>query len=123
MTTTETIRDLQEEVNRALLCSDWATLDRLVAADARIVGPRGFMISRDEWIDAHRTGDYEQGRLETGDTEVFGYDNTGVRIDLVESECRYKGETITGRFRVMQTWATRDGDWQLVGLQYTTVAA
>ena len=54
MTTTgETIRDLQNQVNRALLASDTQTLHDLVAPDARIIGPRGFLIGRDEWIGVH----------------------------------------------------------------------
>jgi len=58
----------------------------------------------------------------TGREVARAYDGTGVRCDLVESECLYRGETISGRFRVMQVWATVDGRWQLVGVQYTATS-
>jgi hypothetical protein len=67
MTTSgETIRDLQDQVNRALLASDTRTLNDLVAPDARIIGLRGFLIGRDEWIGVHEGGDFRQERLEVG---------------------------------------------------------
>jgi hypothetical protein len=117
----ETIRTLQDRVNAALLASDWATLNDLVAPDARIIGPKGFTISRDEWIGAHQETGYQQVRLDVTDTEVHAYDHAGVRIDAVESECAYHGETITGRFRVTQAWMTDHGRWQLAALQYTSL--
>jgi hypothetical protein len=58
------------------------------------------MIGREEWISAHQDSGYQQVKLDTTETEVHSYDGAGVRFDLVESECNFHGETITGRFRV-----------------------
>jgi hypothetical protein len=118
-----TIRALQDQVNAALLGSDWETLDRLIAPDARIIGPRGFMISRDEWIGVHKGSDYQQVRLEAKDTEVHAYERSGIRLDVMESECVYRGETIAGGFRVMQVWVTDRSRWQLAAVQYTALPA
>jgi hypothetical protein len=117
----ETISALQDKVNTALLKSDWQTLNDLVAPDARIIGPRGFIIDRDEWIGVHQRADYQQVKLEANETETRSYGRAGIRCDVVESECIYQGETIAGRFRVMQVWVTRDERWQLAGIQYTAV--
>jgi Domain of unknown function (DUF4440) len=121
MTMEQTIRTLQDRVNQALLASDWATLNDLVAPNARIIGPKGFMISRDEWIGAHQDTGYQQVRLDATDTEVHAYDQAGIRVDSVESECTYHGETITGRLRVTQAWMTEHGQWQLAAVQYTAL--
>jgi Domain of unknown function (DUF4440) len=113
---------LQDRVNQALLTGDWHTLSDLVAPDALITGPRGYVISRDSWINVHREEAYEQVRLDVVESAVHAYDATGIRFDLVESECLYHGEEIKGRFRVSQVWA-RDGErWQLASVQYTTAA-
>jgi hypothetical protein len=117
--TVETIRDLQDQVNAALLGGDWETLHRLVAERALVIGPKGFMIRRDEWIGVHQEGAYEQRRLATSDTHVEVYDGAGVRVDTVDSECLYHGESITGTFRVCQTWALDGGEWRLAAVQYT----
>ena len=116
------IDTLQNRVNHALLTGDWHTLNDLVAPDAVITGPRGYTIDRDEWIRVHREEAYEQVRLEVVESAVRSFDAAGARFDLVESECLYHGETIKGRFRVSQLWATDTGRWQLAGIQYTTAA-
>ncbi|HEY1321724.1 MAG TPA: nuclear transport factor 2 family protein [Streptosporangiaceae bacterium] len=121
-TTTDTVRALQDQVNAALLGSDWETLNQLVSPDARIIGPKGFMIDRDTWVGVHQESHYEQVRLQPAETEVHAYGNAGIRIDVVDSECRYKGQTITGHFRVSQVWAADRERWQLVTVQYTSIA-
>lgn len=117
------ISALQDRVNAALLGADWETLDDLVAPDAQIVGPKGFLISRDVWIGVHQEAAYEQVRLEVTESQVHAYDRAGVRVDSVESECLYDGETINGAFRVTQAWTTDHGRWQLVAMQYTALPA
>jgi len=119
----QTVRSLQDRVNAALLGSDWETLDELVSPYARIIGPKGFIITRDEWIGVHKESDYQQVRLETSETDVHTYDNAGIRFDVVDSECTYKGETIAGRFRVTQVWVTDHGKWRLAAVQYTPLPA
>lgn len=119
---TDTVHEMQDKVNAALLGADWDTLDELVAPDAVITGPRGFTIDRDEWITVHQESGYEQVRLDVTESAVRGYDGGGIRSDLVESECRYRGETIEGRFRVLQVWVTDAGRSRLAAVQYTSVA-
>ena len=116
------IDTLQDRVNQALLTGDWHTLSDLVAPDALITGPRGYMIGRDEWIGVHREEAYEQVRLDVVESVVHTYTMSGIRFDLVESQCLYRGEEINGRFRVSQVWASDDGRWQLASVQYTTAA-
>jgi hypothetical protein len=111
---------LQGRVNAALVAGDWQTLTDLVATDAVITGPRGFVIDRDTWINVHQEEAYQQVRLDVVESVAHAYDSAGVRFDLVESECLYHGEVITGRFRVSQTWVTTGGRWQLAAVQYTS---
>jgi hypothetical protein len=118
----DAIHALQDRVNAALLGSDWQTLNDLIAPEARIIGPKGYMIDRDEWIGHHQLAEYEQVRLDVTEAEVHTYDRVGLRFDTVESECLYKGERITGRFRVTQVWVTDHDRWQLVAVQYTSLA-
>jgi hypothetical protein len=78
--------------------------------------------TRDEWIGVHKESDYQQVRLETSETDVHTYDHAGIRFDVVDSECTYKGETIAGRFRVTQVWVTDHQKWRLAAVQYTSLS-
>jgi hypothetical protein len=116
------IQEQQENLNRALLASDGKTLNELVAPKARIVGPKGFLTNREEWIGVHAESVYEQVNLETRETETTDYDTAAIRVDVVDSECRYRGETILGLFRVMQVWVIDGERWQRAAIQYTALA-
>jgi hypothetical protein len=117
----QAVSALQEEVNTALLRSDGRTLDHLVAPAAAIIGPRGFTISRDEWISVHQSAGYRQVRLDTLEATVHAYDSAVIHCDVIDSECLYQGQTITGRFRVTHVWVTDQQRWQLAAVQYTTL--
>lgn len=119
----ETIHDLQKQVNTALLQSDAETLDKLVSGDCQIIGPKGFKISKDEWIGVHEGSDYEQIRLDVRETEVHMHGDAAVQCDVQESRCSYKGEIIDGLFRVLHVWAKHPERWRLVAVQYTSLSS
>ena len=120
----DTIADLQRQVNDALVSADKETLERLVAPDCQIVGPKGYMISREQWIKVRRGGyDYEQVLLRPVREHLVVYDHAAIRCDVVESACTFRGERIEGLFRVTQAWLTRNGRWQLASVQYTSLPA
>jgi uncharacterized protein DUF4440 len=108
----ENVADQLAEAHRrvldALLDGDCERLGELVADDCRIVGPKGFLIGKQERTDAHHSGVDEQVRLEVEHTELTMRNDVAVRCDLQRSERLFRGET--------------DETWQLVGIQYTAVA-
>lgn len=122
MTATETREALSEaydDVVAGLRAGDLDLLRARVAEDCRIVGPKGFLIGRTEWIESHDGSVFEQISLETVESEVLDYGPTAVRLDLQESECLFKGERISGAFRVLSVWRDKEPGWQLTLIQYT----
>jgi Domain of unknown function (DUF4440) len=115
----ETIRDLQRQLNQALLDGDSGALDTLVSDDCRIIGPKGFFIPKSEWIDVHKSGDYRQIQLDTLDEQIQAYGDAAVIWGLQRSKCSYRGEAIDGEFRVTHMWARQSQRWQLVATQFT----
>ena len=94
-------------------------MQELIAPDALIIGPEGFIISLNTWIGVHQESQYQQVKLEPSETDVQTYDHAGIRFDVVDSDCKYQGETIRGRFRVTRVWVTDRQRWQLASVQYT----
>jgi ketosteroid isomerase-like protein len=116
------IRDLQSQVDSALLARDSGTLQRLVADDCRIIGPRGFQIDKAQWIGAHEESDYEQVKLESSDVESTTFGDAGIVWDVKMSVCRYHGELIEGLFRVTHVWGRQEDGWRLHSVQYTAIS-
>jgi hypothetical protein len=104
------------------LGGDTATLEQRVADRCTVIGPKGFLISKPEWIDAHSGHVYEQVALDSLERDVQVYGDTAVCVDLQHSECLFKGQLITGLFRVLSVWTRHESGWQLVAIQYTSVA-
>ena len=118
----EELAQAHRQVLGALVEGDRSTLEHLVSDDCQIVGPKGFMIGKDEWIGTHSEGVYEQVLLEVEQSQVTTYDGLAVRCDLQRSECLFHGETIAGLFRVLNVWRRAGASWQLVAIQYTAVS-
>lgn len=123
MTLSDAIEAAQQRLNHALVTADPATLAELVAPHCRIIGPKGFLVTKDEWIDVHSSGVYEQLLLRTVESELFPYGDTAIRSDIQQSECIYRGEYITGLFRVLSVWVRSGSHWQLAATQYTALPA
>jgi hypothetical protein len=124
MTTTaleDTIDRAQQRLNEALVDGDAATLTELVSPDCRIIGPKGFIVAKDEWINVHASGVYTQVLLHTVESELLPHGDTVIRSDIQQSECLYQGEHITGLFRVLSVWVRTSGHWQLAATQYTAL--
>ncbi|HZC26416.1 MAG TPA: nuclear transport factor 2 family protein [Actinopolymorphaceae bacterium] len=119
----ETIAESQQALNTALMDGDAEELERLVATDCRIVGPKGFIVAKDEWINVHSSGVYELVFLRTVQSEVISYGDAAVRCDVQHSKCIYKGQDISGEYRVLSVWVRKDSSWQLAAIQYTAMPA
>ncbi len=109
----------QEKLIAALLRGDGETLAALVAPDCRIIGPKGFVTTKDEWIGTHLASSYTQVMLENIESNARVYDDAAIRWDVQQSACVFNGETIEGRFNVTGVWVRDGGRWQLQSLQYT----
>jgi hypothetical protein len=111
-----------EEVVTGLRTGDQELLRKRVAEGCLIVGPKGYLIDRDEWISSHDGRVFRQLSLETLTSEVSEYERTATRLDLQRSECLFNGEHISGLFRVLSVWRDGPTGWQLRLIQYTAIS-
>ncbi len=121
-----------EELNR--LVEDWANAElagdtdfhRAILADDFVgVGPRGFTLAKEQWLDRHESGSLRY--------ESFGLDEVGVRPygDAAVVVCRqdadgvYKDDNgrydIQEQFRATLVFVRQQGRWLLVGLQLSPI--
>jgi ketosteroid isomerase-like protein len=122
---TEELSGLAKDWASAELGRDTASLKEILADDFVGVGPRGFVLTKKQWIARHDAGNLKYGS--------FGLDEMTVRLygDSAIVVCRqtvagvYEDENgrydIDERFRATLVFVKQDGGRRLAGLQLSLI--
>jgi hypothetical protein len=105
------------EFDAAELNDDRDALRRLIADDFQSIGPRGFVLDKDQWIDRHDRFHY--AALETSDHEVRLYDRAAIVRNVQRNTGVHDGQESRYVVRVGQVWIDQAGDWRLAGIQFS----
>lgn len=112
------------------LLTGWATAERNNDSDAmedhivkdfHMVGPLGFILDRDQWLQRYRTGDLVNSAFRLEEMQPREYGETVVAIGVQDQTTTYQGRDASGRFRITVI-AVRDGDsFKLAGYHLSPV--
>ncbi len=114
------VRAVQDRFDRAELTGDRETLRELIADDFLSIGPRGFVLDKDQWIDRHVEFTYQQ--LATGEMDIRHYGDTAVVRDVQRNQATYRDQHVAVATRVSQVWVRQDERWRLVAIQFSPLA-
>jgi ketosteroid isomerase-like protein len=123
-TSEEEIRDLGAAWVDAEVAADVDTLDALATDDFHLVGPFGFVLDKQQWLDRYRSGDFATTALTWHDVEAREYGDSVVTIGTQSQEAAYKGTPSNGDFRITHVFVRESDQWKIAGMQLspTTVA-
>ena len=116
------LKQLGADRAHAELRGDTAFVNQLLADDFVGIGPRGFTLTKEQWLERLDSGDLRYESLTWGDVQVRVYGETGVAIGRETSKATYKGMDIQGQYRETQLYVRQDGRWLLAGLQLSPMA-
>jgi hypothetical protein len=119
--TEQAVRTAQEEFDRAELEADRETLERLITEDFASIGPKGFLLTKAEWIDRHRHFTYHA--LDTSEVDIRLYDRAAIVRNVQRNRATYDGQDSEISVRVSQTWVLQGDRWRLAGIQFSPLAA
>ena len=108
-TTSYQIHDLGSRWVDAELAADADVLDTLATDDFRLVGPFGFVLDKQQWLDRYRSGDFVTTDLTWHDVDLREYGDSVVTIGTQSQHAAYKGSPSNGEFRITHVFV-RDGD-------------
>ena len=122
---TGTYEELFRRLERELFAAhegtpDLGTIDRLYADDFLSTNADGRVVDKQGWLDILRAGQFPVDKITTDDFRVRMY--SGTAIVTGQSAYHYGGKKF-GVVRHTQVWANRNGGWQLVCWQGTSVPA
>lgn len=96
---------------------DAAVLDGLLAGDFAAVGPRGFVLTRQQWLDRYRSGDLKNEAFALRDASVREYGGTAIVTGVQEQRTTFQGHDASGRFRLGMVAVRQAGHWVIAALQ------
>ncbi|AUH40871.1 nuclear transport factor 2 family protein [Streptomyces sp. CMB-StM0423] len=117
----ESLRTAERRLQAAQLASDVDALGELLDDAGRFTGPDGRLYSKDDDLDAHRTGHQVLTGLEEEDLQVFATAHTGVTWFLGTLEGAVGGQPLRARMRYTRTWTRDRAGWKIIAAHATFV--
>jgi ketosteroid isomerase-like protein len=120
-TINEQLRELWQRWTEAETSADVSALDVLATDDFTLVGPVGFVLDKQQWLDRYRAGALSIGSLsfETAQTRIYG--DVAVTVGRYMQAGEYRGASVDGEFRATVI-AFRDGSrWRLAGMHLSVI--
>lgn len=107
------VSEIVERFADAELKADTEALEGLLAADFRGVGPLGFVLTKDQWIDRYRSGALVPKDFELRDLNVREHGDTAIVLCVQRQEGSYNGHPANGEFRVTLVLSRQDAGWAI----------
>jgi hypothetical protein len=118
--TKEKVRDVQNEFDKAELHADTKKLNQLLTDDFLSIGPRGFVLNKEQWINMHKQFRYEQ--LDTSEMNIRLYGDTAIVTDTQKNKATFNNEPVSLSVRVSQVWIHENSQWKLASIQFSPMA-
>jgi uncharacterized protein (TIGR02246 family) len=116
---------LVEDWVTAELRGDTAFLKSTLADDFVGVGPRGFTLTKEQWIARHEAGNLKYGSFELDEVQVRPYGDATVTVCRQSAEGMYEDEhgryDIHEQFRATLVFVKQQGRWLLAGLHLSPI--
>lgn len=120
------LEKLGEDWAAAELRGDTAALARILADDFVAVGPRGFMLTKEQWISRHDSGNLTYESFEWDEVSVRVHGDAAVMIGRQTASGRYQDGDfryeIQDQFRTTLLFVEEQGRWLLFGLHLSPIA-
>jgi uncharacterized protein DUF4440 len=110
------LAELDRTVTRAEIDGDIATLDALATHDFMFVGPVGFVLDKQQWLNRYRGGGLRTHALAYEDAVTRVHGDCAIRIGRHVQEAEFQGRPVNGEFRATHIAVRDGGRWRLAGI-------
>jgi ketosteroid isomerase-like protein len=110
------IRACETRLYDAMLASNVAELDALIADNLLFVGPTGELATKAMDLELHRTGGNKFHELVPQELAVRVWDEQlAIVVAKISLSGTYLGNDFAGDFRYLRVWGHGEHGWQIVG--------
>lgn len=125
MKTADTTRDvltLSQDWANAERVSDTSRLADLLADDFVGIGPRGFMLTKEEWLGRHASGALRYDSLALDEVTLRPHAGAAIVTGHETDTVQYEGHPMQGDYRTTLVFVTEHDRWRLASLQFSPIA-
>ena len=119
--TEQAVAQLADGWATAELRGDVAFLEQTLTDDFVGVGPLGFLLSKQQWLARHQSGEMKYTVHALDETQARAYDGAALVIGRLTQEATYQGNPINAQLRTTLVFIHQDGQWRLAGLQFSPI--
>ncbi len=119
--TEQEMRRLLDSWATAELYGDVAFLEKTLADDFIGVGPLGFMLTKQEWLARHQSGDMKYKVHTLDEAGVRPYTGAAIVIGRLTQQATYRGNPINAQMRVTLVFVQQEGQWRLASLHLSNI--
>lgn len=102
---------------------DSDTLRALLRGDFVGIGPRGFQLSKHDWIDRYESGTLVNDEFVVEDAHVRILGSDAAILNAVQVQTAvYRGQASPGRFRITVAFERIDDAWRITDIQLSPMA-
>ncbi|WP_152364828.1 nuclear transport factor 2 family protein [Microlunatus speluncae] len=101
---------------------DVAALDRYLADDFLAIGPLGFSLTRQDWLDRHASGVLTYDSFGLTETDTRGYGDVTVVVARQDGDGAYRGHPVPSATRVTLLLVRGEHGQRLAGIQHSFIA-
>ena len=117
----DAIEELESAWSQAEMGPDAGTLEAISTSDFTLVGPLGFVLDKQQWLERYRSGDLVTGSLSLEDPATRVYGEAAVTIARHIQRASYKGQPADGQFRTTHIAERVGGRWLLAGIHLSAI--
>jgi ketosteroid isomerase-like protein len=112
------------------ICGLWADAERegdvnalasLLHDDFVGVGPRGFLLSNEQWIGRYASGDLVNEAFALEDLDVRQFGDAAIATGTQSQRTAWRGQSTAGRFRITLVLIREDA-WSIAHVQLSAIA-
>jgi hypothetical protein len=115
------IVDLCKRLAEAQLRGDADALNTLLTDRFRLVGPAGFVLDKEQWIEQFRSGRLSVQSLSWDEVEVRAEADMAIVIGRQTHQVTFQGQPAGGTFRVTEVAIRSQGEWRISGLHLSPI--
>lgn len=115
------IERLGQEWAAAELRGDVAALTSLLTDDFIGVGPLGFLLTKQEWLARHESGELTYDSVDLDEVTVRIHGGAAILIGRQVQKAAYRGNRVDAELRTTLVFVHQQGQWHLASLHFSPI--